>query len=69
MMCVCAVLIVPLRFLCHCGKWQLCLPALEGANGSREDDAGPEKLGRQPEGTRSGAGGLSRAGQEGAAGA
>lgn len=32
-MCVCAVLIVPLRFLCHCGKQQLCLPALEGANG------------------------------------
>ena len=33
MMCVRAVLIVPLRFLCHCGKWQLCSPALEGANG------------------------------------
>lgn len=50
--CVCAVLIVPLRFLCHCGKRQLCSPALEGANGPgggrRRARKTPKAAGRGP---------------------
>lgn len=43
MMCMCVVLIVPLRFLCHCGKRQLCLLWRE-QTAPGEDNAGPGKL-------------------------
>lgn len=43
MMCMRVVLIVPLRFLCHCGKLQLCLLWRE-QTAPGEDNAGPGKL-------------------------